>query len=420
MGQWKADLVRNIFYPVDADIILKIKLSSRQEEDVVAWNPECSGSFSVRSAYRLGFNELPDQRAFPASSAQPDGTDLCWRRIWKSKVPPKVKMFAWKAASNCLATEENKRIRHLHVTGQCNICNAPLEDVCHALYACPHASNLWASMRQCWCLPSDTDLRISPRNWFRSVLISISENMVDATLLVAWRAWYVRNEVTHFKPLPPIEGSKHFLEGYSQLFHDARKVPAEAIIKGKTPALAVGNQRVVASLTVPNKPWLKPPLGSAKLSIDGSFLASDQTAGAGMVLRDENGMPIFSSCKFLEDCSSPLESELRACVEGLKLAVQHSELPILVETDCRQLVSMATSKERDRSSLLHLVSELKFLCSSSRVCSIVKVERSQIRVSHHLANLARVERRSEFWLDSGPVDILQLLEQDRSVTLSDQ
>jgi hypothetical protein len=81
---------------------------------------------------------------------------------------------------------------------------------------------------------------------------------------------------------------------------------------------------------------------------------------------------------------------------------------------------MASSKERDRSPLLHLVSELKFLCSSSRVFSIVKVERGQIRVSHHLTNLAKVESRSEFWLDSGPVDILQLLEQDRSVTLSDQ
>jgi hypothetical protein len=92
-------------------------------------------------------------------------------------------------------------------------------------------------------------------------------------------------------------------------------------------------------------------------------------------LRDDNCKSISSSCKFLERFYSPLESELRSCVDGLYLALQHSELSILVETDCSQLVS-SVSKERDRSPLLHLVLELKRLCSSSRVCSIVKVERS--------------------------------------------
>jgi hypothetical protein len=44
---------RNMFYPIDADVILKLKPSRRLEEDVLAWQPEKSGSFSVRSAYKL-------------------------------------------------------------------------------------------------------------------------------------------------------------------------------------------------------------------------------------------------------------------------------------------------------------------------------------------------------------------------------
>jgi hypothetical protein len=47
------------------------------------------------------------------------------------------------------------------------------------------------------------------------------------------------------------------------------------------------------------------------------------------------------------------------------------------------------------------------------------VERSQIRVSHNLANLARVDLSTAFWLGSGPDAILQILEQDRRVTPSE-
>lgn len=80
---------------------------------------------------------------------------------------------------------------------------------------------------------------------------------------------------------------------------------------------------------------------------------------------------------------------------------------------------MLTSTALDRSSQVNLVSDIKYLFSCIRECSFVKVERSQVRVSHHLANLARVERRSEVWIGSGPEEIIQLLELDRCVTLSD-
>ena len=101
------------------------------------------------------------------------------------------------------------------------------------------------------------------------------------------------------------------------------------------------------------------------------------------------------------------------------MALDRSQLPIRVETDCTQLVAMVSSTTVDRSPLLHLVSEIKFLSSISSVCSFVKMERSQVRVSHHLANLARMERRSELWVGLGPEDFLQLLELDRYVILPD-
>jgi hypothetical protein len=53
---WDYNRIAAIFNPADADAIAKIKLSERRTEDVLAWHPEKSGIFSVRSAYRLGLN----------------------------------------------------------------------------------------------------------------------------------------------------------------------------------------------------------------------------------------------------------------------------------------------------------------------------------------------------------------------------
>ena len=108
-----------------------------------------------------------------------------------------------------------------------------------------------------------------------------------------------------------------------------------------------------------------------------------------MVLRDEEGQPIFTACRSLVECGSPPEAELRACTEGLELALRYSPLPTIIETDCSLIIEATSFSTRDRS---------------------------QVRVSHCLASLAKAEHRTDMWLGSGPDDILHVLEHDRFVT----
>jgi hypothetical protein len=57
-----------------------------------------------------------------------------------------------------------------------------------------------------------------------------------------------------------------------------------------------------------------------------------------MLLCDENGEVIASSCWQLFNCLDPMEAEAKACEEGLKLALANSYKPIMVESYCSQLV----------------------------------------------------------------------------------
>jgi ribonuclease HI len=306
------------------------------------------------------------------------------------------------------------------VTGICAICGSEKESVAHALFRCPHAYQLWSAMREVWHLPGDSEVQFHSPTWFRSLILSIPESMLDALLLVSWRAWYARNEITHDKLLPTIEASRRFLCRYVSTLRGVKEASVDEVIKGKQPLVLTG-----ASIEYPRHPgappdkkWDAPPLGLVKLNIDGSFKLEDGTAGTGMVLRDHKGDIIFSACRQLIRCDDALEAELEACKEGLQLALEWSQLQILVETDCAELVAAVKSNELDRSRLAYLISDIKNLAVHERIMSFVKVDRIQNRVSHLLANLARLEQRTFVWLGSGPETSVQASIHERPVTLS--
>lgn len=69
-------------------------------------------------------------------------------------------------------------------------------------------------------------------------------------------------------------------------------------------------------------------------------------------------MLIFSACRHLYHCRNALEYELAAIREGLLLALQWSELPIVIESDCLEatnLTSGSPSKpvEYSRATVSH-------------------------------------------------------------------
>jgi hypothetical protein len=192
-------------------------------------------------------------------------------------------------------------------------------------------------MEEIWSIP-----KIIERgdDWLQTWLTPMSIQTCSRVLMIAWRVWHARNEVTHDKDLPNVEGSKRFIYSYMNSLENIRKASPEDIIRGKQ---ALGEQRFEKSSAVPTTQeiWNKPPLGILKLNVDGAYITQTGAGGAGMILRDSKGLIIFSACRSLVFCSSALEAELQACLEGLKFALNLSHDKILVETDSLELVRHA-------------------------------------------------------------------------------
>ncbi|KAI5002420.1 hypothetical protein ZWY2020_027070 [Hordeum vulgare] len=130
-----------------------------------------------------------------------------------------------------------------------------------------------------------------------------------------------------------------------------------------------------------------------------------------MILRDNKGAVIFASCRKLFHCNDALESELQAMKEGLKLATEHSQATIILQSDCAVALKMLADVSSNRSAYGHLVSEIKNYMSN-RVVIPVKILREQNMVAHCLANFGRCGYSTVCWLDRPPPCISSLVAED--------
>jgi hypothetical protein len=71
-------------------------------------------------------------------------------------VSEKVHIFAWKAVSNSLGTEDNNRRRHIPVIGECRLCGYEREDSFHAVVDIWRNKCRWLSL----CMRHGVDLQL--------------------------------------------------------------------------------------------------------------------------------------------------------------------------------------------------------------------------------------------------------------------
>ena len=97
-----------------------------------------------RLCWKPALSRVSEVRSFYHSLSLSSVIDFPWKRVWKSKVPPRVTFFTWTVASRKILTIDNLWNRHIAVKEWCFMCKRCWESVDHFLLQCPIAYELWS------------------------------------------------------------------------------------------------------------------------------------------------------------------------------------------------------------------------------------------------------------------------------------
>uniref|UniRef100_A0A453JAN3 RNase H type-1 domain-containing protein n=1 Tax=Aegilops tauschii subsp. strangulata TaxID=200361 RepID=A0A453JAN3_AEGTS len=100
-----------------------------------------------------------------------------------------------------------------------------------------------------------------------------------------------------------------------------------------------------------------------------------------MVLRNGDGTTIFAAYRYIFHCNDALEAEIHAIMQGMALAIQHSDMPVIVQSDSSNALATLTDATLSRSAYGHLDAEIK-AHMVAREFVPCKIGREQNRVAH--------------------------------------
>ncbi|KAI5014720.1 hypothetical protein ZWY2020_056110 [Hordeum vulgare] len=95
---------------------------------------------------------------------------------------------------------------------------------------------------------------------------------------------------------------------------------------------------------------------------------------------------------------------MAAMDEGLGLALQWSNLSLVVETHRAELLQLIQSMDVDRSRYAYRVSEIRMVLDRERNINLAKISRHANVARHTLAYMGRVQQRATCWLRNFPDD----------------
>ena len=118
-----------------------------------------------------------------------------WKKIWQLKIPPKIRIFSWKACVSALPTMLNLRKRGVTTDGICPISGQEAESIYHALFRCNIAKEVQSWWKECL-------IKICAENQdFSDIALGLlyarTTRDLEIMVVTAWAIWYNRNQCVH-------------------------------------------------------------------------------------------------------------------------------------------------------------------------------------------------------------------------------
>ncbi len=325
-GGWNFNALLS-FLPIHiVDAISQIKIKKSTDEDQFIWDSAPDGLFSVKNAIK---------------TTQTSNTkDLNW--IWKSKFPPHIKNFLWKACSDALPSKERLNRYFNRVPSQCVLCQHMDEDNNHIFFKCPFSIN---QMNYVGNGINHVNWQIDNNNPFLHNINEVRKKKGNFDLLcfLWWSIWCHRNNLI-FRQSPSnntLNPGRAALTNYSTWFREFKT--------------NYNHQEHYCHDTQVG--WKKPPPNIIKLNFDGSYKDSGE-GQIGVIFRDNTGRPIYIHSARINSTSA-INTEAGALLVGLRLAKALGFKRIIAEGDNLATINVLNGKWRMNWRIKDTIEEIR-------------------------------------------------------------
>lgn len=350
---WENDILKDLFSEADVSQILSIPVAETKIADHLIWMGEKKGNFSVSSCYKM------------LQSNHNDDPVPTWSKMWKLRLPPKVKIFCWQLNTHSLPTYGMLRTKQIYTPNLCQLCGSSDENSFHLFVCCGFAKDCWEL-----CGGISYNNFSSLHDWIDHNFKSLDDGTLCKLIIICWAIWRARNDkVWNHKVSSPnavVDQALIFLQEWTNVH------PIEEEVSASSSQISI---------------WSKPPTGYLKINVDAGIDFTARKMGLGMVIRDSDGDLIAARMIPWPTVYEPGEAEALTIREALKWIKSFSLDRIQVESDCLQVVN-AIHNCHLLSSLDLLVNDILVIARDFSNLSFSFVKRSANRVAHTLARKA--------------------------------
>ncbi|XP_042944602.1 uncharacterized protein LOC122278481 [Carya illinoinensis] len=344
---WNERLVGDMFSKEEAAQICSIPLSWHGEEDRILWGFTKDGRFSVRSAYHLG-------------------NDMGRSRLGN-------------ALKGILPTRQNLVQRKIIEDATCNICHGDVETVCHVLWSCPAASDVWAesgSGLQKWICEEKDFFQV-----WSDMQTRLQQSKLEEVAMILRGLWTRRNMMI-------FEGK----------FKKPSKVLNEALtsLRNYKSAHAELNQmKGPMHQTRKDTKWMPPDEGISKINFDAAIDKTNYRLGLGIAGTNHVGEVLFSfSCSKLFSGSSDM-GEAAALWRAMELVMELDVRNVVFEGDANRVIKGVTDVRGNYARMEQMYANIR---SREGNC-----------VAHELAKRALRMEGEWCWIEEGPSETISLI-----------
>ncbi|XP_019159923.1 PREDICTED: uncharacterized protein LOC109156526 [Ipomoea nil] len=389
-GTWDPSILTDLFQPDDVANIMRIPISP-DYDDAWYWHGDPRGVYSVKSGYRLVVGDYQ----------QNNETFTKWLPLWKLKIPPKWRIFLWRAISDILPTTTNLLMKRVDVDPRCAMCGIFHENTMHALVLCDLAKNIWDKSN----LTIPNIVTNVFHVWFGELLkILDSDGMLYAAAIL-YNIWRARNRAVWEATLPRPETVLKAAAAAKLAWTRAHPLPmTRAAQLLPEPALLQEDAELHGTEAYAAEPSHGLPRRICR--VDGGFMQETSRAAVGAVLLDTDGGYVSAYTAPLRNCSSPLMAEALACKEALSWLKDRGEQNVEIYTDCLTLHRYLTTPTVGlRTYLGYAIDSCRRIASLFQSCSFCFSPRLDNYLAHALATTA-YQQSVPMYSDLLPPDII--------------